>query len=129
MAKSFKKAAEEADRRGVGTYRRHVFICIGPDCCSSSEGERAWGRLKKRLGELDKDRTIYRTKVGCLRVCEQGPVAVVYPEGTWYAGLDGSLIGGIGKCGEGLGAEVIVGGCWGGHRLSITKADAVSASA
>ena len=27
---------------------------------------------------------VYRSKVDCLRVCEQGPIAVVYPEGTWY---------------------------------------------
>ena len=31
---------------------------------------------------------LYRTKVGCLRICEYGPTAVVYPEGTWYGGLD-----------------------------------------
>ena len=29
-----------------------------------------------------------RSKVDCLRICEQGAIAVVYPEGTWYAGLD-----------------------------------------
>jgi (2Fe-2S) ferredoxin len=27
---------------------------------------------------------VLRTKVDCLRICEQGPIAVVYPEGTWY---------------------------------------------
>ena len=27
---------------------------------------------------------VYRTKANCLRVCEQGPIAVVYPEGVWY---------------------------------------------
>ena len=27
---------------------------------------------------------IYRTKTNCLRICEGGPVAVVYPEGAWY---------------------------------------------
>jgi (2Fe-2S) ferredoxin len=31
---------------------------------------------------------VLRTKVDCLRVCEQGPIAVVYPEGTWYRELD-----------------------------------------
>lgn len=25
-----------------------------------------------------------RNKVDCLRICEQGPIAVVYPEGVWY---------------------------------------------
>ena len=32
--------------------------------------------------------TVLRTKADCLRICEQGAIAVVYPEGTWYAGLD-----------------------------------------
>ena len=86
-----KKAREEAEKRGVGNYERHIFLCIGPDCCSSDEGDRAWGQLKKAAAKLngspDHGR-LYRTKVGCLRICEYGPTAVVYPEGTWYGGLD-----------------------------------------
>jgi len=85
------KAREEALVRGVGRYERHIFLCIGPDCCTEEEGAAAWGQLKKGAaalnGSTDRGR-VYRTKVGCLRICEQGPVAVVYPEGTWYAGLD-----------------------------------------
>ena len=34
------------------------------------------------------DGRILRNKVDCLRICEQGAICVVYPEGTWYAGLD-----------------------------------------
>lgn len=34
------------------------------------------------------DGTVLRSKVDCLRICEQGAIAVVYPEGTWYARLD-----------------------------------------
>ena len=83
-------ARAEAERRGVGGYRRHVFICTGPDCCTPEEGTAAWARLKRAVGELNtrgEAPPIYRTKVGCLRICESGPVAVVYPEGRWYAGL------------------------------------------
>jgi len=83
-------AREEAAKRGIGKYERHIFLCIGPDCCSSDEGDRAWGQLKKAAAKLngsaDRGR-LYRTKVGCLRICEDGPVAVIYPEGTWYGGL------------------------------------------
>lgn len=32
--------------------------------------------------------SVLRSKVDCLRICEQGAVGVVYPEGTWYARLD-----------------------------------------
>ena len=31
---------------------------------------------------------VLRSKVDCLRICEQGPIAVVYPEGVWYHGVD-----------------------------------------
>ncbi|MDO8462698.1 MAG: ferredoxin [bacterium] len=31
-------------------------------------------------------RTVCRTKTNCLRICTGGPIAVVYPEGAWYAG-------------------------------------------
>jgi (2Fe-2S) ferredoxin len=34
------------------------------------------------------DGTVLRSRVDCLRICEQGCIAVVYPEGTWYAGID-----------------------------------------
>ncbi len=27
---------------------------------------------------------VFRTKANCLRVCVKGPIALVYPEGTWY---------------------------------------------
>lgn len=89
MARRFKKAEEEAEKRRIGGYERHFFICIGPDCCSEEVGDRAWTRVKKRLAEDDKENRVYRTKVGCLRICKEGPVGVVYPEGTWYAGLSG----------------------------------------
>lgn len=83
-------ARAAAARRGIGEYGRHIFLCIGPDCCTPEEGERAWGQLKKAAarinGSPDRGR-LYRTKVGCLRICEFGPTAVVYPDGTWYGGL------------------------------------------
>jgi (2Fe-2S) ferredoxin len=83
-------AKTEALRRGVGGYARHILLCIGPDCCSEAEGNAAWAQLKRRVAELnarDGASQVYRTKVGCLRICTQGPIATVYPEGTWYAGL------------------------------------------
>lgn len=46
-------------------------------------GIESWDHLKKLIAELGlKD--VFRTKANCLRVCEQGPIAVVYPEGVWY---------------------------------------------
>ncbi len=75
---------------GVGKLQRHLFICIGPDCVDAKQGEAAWDYLKKRLKELNlagPDGSCYRTKCQCLRICIDGPVGVVYPEGTWYRQL------------------------------------------
>ena len=50
-------------------------------------GLESWEYLKRRLAELrllSGDGCVYRTKANCLRVCEQGPIAVVYPDGIWY---------------------------------------------
>jgi (2Fe-2S) ferredoxin len=73
---------------GVGRLRRHLFICLGPDCCSSDTGNATWDYVKRRLKELKlaggKDSTCFRSKAACLRICIDGPIAVVYPEGAWY---------------------------------------------
>lgn len=90
MGEPLERAKQEAVRRGIGSYERHIFLCTGPDCCTPEEGDAAWQRLKKRVAELNgsaESGRIYRTKVGCLRICHDGPTAVVYPEGTWYAGM------------------------------------------
>ena len=74
-----------ANSLGIGGYHRHMFLCIGPDCCASKQGKESWEYLKRRLKELGvANGGIYRTKAGCLRICRDGPIAVVYPEGTWY---------------------------------------------
>lgn len=78
------------DNLGIEKVRRHIFLCAGPTepkCCPAEQSLAAWDFLKRRLAELNLVGTqVYRTKANCLRVCAQGPVAVVYPEGTWYRG-------------------------------------------
>lgn len=81
-----------ADKLGIGRIRRHIFLCADqtkPACCSKEAGLESWEFLKSRLAELglmQGETIVFRTKANCLRVCEQGPIAVVYPEGTWYRG-------------------------------------------
>lgn len=73
--------------RGIGRYTRHVLLCIGPDCAPAAEAQAAWEFLKRRLKELDLVGVaggVYRSRVQCLQICREGPVAVVYPDGTWY---------------------------------------------
>ena len=72
---------------GIGKLTRHLFICIGPDCVEPDVGEKTWIYIKDRLKQIGitgPDGPVYRTKCNCLRICISGPVAVVYPEGTWY---------------------------------------------
>ncbi len=74
---------------GIDRIRRHVFICCDqtePKCCAKAEGLVAWAYLKRRLDELQLSGAggIYRTKANCLRICREGPVMVVYPDGCWY---------------------------------------------
>jgi (2Fe-2S) ferredoxin len=71
----------------IPTIERHIFLCTDqnkPKCCSREAGVESWDYLKHRLSELGVQDRVYRTKANCLRVCEKGPIAVVYPEGVWY---------------------------------------------
>jgi (2Fe-2S) ferredoxin len=80
--------AAAAKAAGVGAATRHLFLCATPTkpkCCDPAKGAESWEFLKRRLAELGREAPgILRTKADCLRVCTQGPVAVVYPEGIWY---------------------------------------------
>jgi len=87
---SAEKLRTVAHNLGIGRIGRHIFLCAdqtNPKCCDKQAGLEAWDFLKKRLTELGLTQAnpcVFRTKANCLRVCEQGPVALVYPEGTWY---------------------------------------------
>ncbi len=75
---------------GVEKFRRHIFLCADqtkPKCCDKDAGLASWDYLKRRLKELNlvgAEALVYRTKANCLQICARGPIAVVYPEGTWY---------------------------------------------
>lgn len=89
--------AQIAAALGVGRYRRHILYCTGGSCAPQGEGDRGWSHLKLRLrqlvdeGRLPRDE-VYRTKVGCLRICRGGPIMLIYPEGTWYRGASPEVI-------------------------------------
>ena len=74
---------------GIKKIQRHIFLCsdqTNPKCSNKKMGLESWKYLKKRLSELNLTGNggIYRTKANCLQICQQGPIAVVYPEGIWY---------------------------------------------
>ena len=104
------RLAAIADAQSIGRLERHVFLCAEqttPKCSTTEESREVWAYLKRRLKEeglasapptwrddpvavpVTEPGTgrVLRSKVDCFRVCEQGPIAVVYPEGTWYRGV------------------------------------------
>jgi (2Fe-2S) ferredoxin len=110
--KRSERLTQIAEALSIPRVRRHIFLCAdqtNPKCAPREETNQLWRHLKTRLKELDAasappkwqgdmgydpdpvepgSGTVLRTKADCLRICEQGCIAVVYPEGTWYAGLD-----------------------------------------
>ncbi len=78
---------------GIPVARRHIFLCCHqtkPKCCDAERGAAAWDYLKRRLKELglSEQGGVMRTRANCLRICEDGPVALVYPEGVYYRACD-----------------------------------------
>jgi (2Fe-2S) ferredoxin len=106
------RLAAIAEALSIPRAQRHIFLCAdqtNPKCAPRDETNLLWTHLKNRLkaagltsapppwsGKPEAeaspvepgDGTVLRNKVDCLRICEQGAICVVYPEGTWYAGLD-----------------------------------------
>lgn len=102
---------------GIGSLHRHVFLCAQqstPRCSTYNDSAAVWRYLKRRLKELDlasapppwrgnntdepppeppgAGGAVLRSKVDCLRVCERGPIAVVYPAGIWYHSVDEAVM-------------------------------------
>ena len=81
---------ESVESLGLKKFKRHIFLCADqtePKCAPREQTLVAWDFLKRRLQDLgltQGSHVVYRTKANCLRICAQGPIAVVYPDGTWY---------------------------------------------
>lgn len=70
----------------ITSATRHLFLCVGPDCCDPAVGEALWNVLKSEMRKLRVP--ALRTKAACFRICRAGPWLVVYPDGIWYGALN-----------------------------------------
>ena len=76
-----------AEALKIGGFVRHIFLCTHGDCAPAEVAAESWGFLTRRLRQLglaDAQGGVYRSQADCLRICREGPIAVVYPEGVWY---------------------------------------------
>ena len=79
--------ALRAQQLSIPNIEKHLFLCADqtkPLCCQKEVGLQAWDYLKRRIKELDLETKIFRTKANCLRVCDRGPILLVYPDSVWY---------------------------------------------
>lgn len=74
----------------IPPHSYHVLFCQGPRCTAAGAGELG-SYLRKRLREKrleDGPDQVLAARTSCLYPCNLGPLMLVYPEGTWYCGLD-----------------------------------------
>jgi (2Fe-2S) ferredoxin len=76
----------------MGRARRHVFVCIqsrptgGRPACGARGGPELLAALREAVAGRPELWDVAVTGCECLGPCFDGPNAVVYPEGVWYAG-------------------------------------------
>ena len=80
-------------------YKHHIFFCLnqrsnGEACCADLGAQAGFDHCKKQVktASLAGAGGVRVNKAGCLDRCAGGPVAVVYPDETWYTFVDNADI-------------------------------------
>lgn len=74
----------EDNRESETKVKRHVLLCGGTGCLSS-HSEQLKERLDEKLNEYGMADQVQTIMTGCFGLCAEGPIVVVYPEGTMYS--------------------------------------------
>ena len=70
-------------------FRHHIFVCTqekpaGVPCCPAGGAGGLLGVLERELISQGLDNEAQVSTCGCLGLCDDGPIMIVYPEGIWY---------------------------------------------
>ncbi|KEF41559.1 MAG: ferredoxin [Cyanobium sp. CACIAM 14] len=80
----------------MSPVQHHLLLCATPTkplCGDPAVGAASWSRLKELVRDLGLEDplrpggVVLRTKADCLRVCADGPILLVWPEGITYGGI------------------------------------------
>lgn len=74
---------------------KHILVCgsfrasgAPQGVCSKKGSQSLLAYLETELSDRGMD-GVSVTATGCLKACDRGPIMVVYPENTWYGGIEG----------------------------------------
>ena len=84
-------AVWQRDLKMTKWVNKHILLCATPTkqkCFKGNEGQKTWECLKKTLKKFENDPStknvhILRSKADCLRICKNGPILLVWPDGIW----------------------------------------------
>ncbi len=70
-------------------FRFHLFVCTqqkpeGIPSCSASGSFAVLDALDREIDARGLNQAVQLTTCGCMGLCDEGPVMVVYPAGVWY---------------------------------------------
>ncbi len=68
----------------MAIYRSHVLVCGGTGC-TSSKSALIKDRFEEKIKEINLEKEVQVVMTGCFGLCEQGPIVIIYPEGTFYS--------------------------------------------
>jgi (2Fe-2S) ferredoxin len=66
---------------------RHILVCTGDDCRKRC-GKKVCKAFKEVLDNRGLKRRVKVIEVDCFDQCAHGPIALVYPDATWYSRMD-----------------------------------------
>ena len=75
--------------------KHHIFICSSSRIngqqkgfCHSKDSISIISSFMEEIQDRDLESEVMVTNTGCLGICEQGPIAIIYPQGIWYKSVN-----------------------------------------